>query len=286
MYQLTVLLENSVRKRSLKAEHGLSFWLELDGLCLLFDTGQTDLYCHNARQLGIDLSQADHLVLSHGHYDHGGGLASFPFQAADPGLKLHLHPDALLPRFAVRDGHQRFVGLDHALVTRLAAAGRLALSNQGEQLSDRLALHTYADHPTAGVSAGFLRQNQAGHLEEDAFLDECFLVIRGQQGLVVVCGCCHPGFEQLVHRVRSLYPHEAIDGIIGGFHLHEADGQQLDRLVTLLKTFNWRFLAPMHCTGTRAWCHLHQVFQDRCLLLQTGDRLSDGITASLPGRAP
>lgn len=80
MMKITLLAENLVRQRGLLAEHGLSFWIERDDGPILFDAGQTDVYLHNARILGIDVASARAIVRRHGHFDHGGGLAFFPHE--------------------------------------------------------------------------------------------------------------------------------------------------------------------------------------------------------------
>lgn len=95
---ITVLVENSVRSRGLKAEHGLAFHLQVGAESMLFDTGQSDLIVHNAHLLGTDLSRLRAIAVSHGHYDHTGGLSQV--LAAAPGATVFAHPTATTPRFA------------------------------------------------------------------------------------------------------------------------------------------------------------------------------------------
>ena len=99
MLQITLLTDDSVRKRGLLAEHGLSLWIESDRHKIVFDTGQTDVYLKNAQMLGLDLEQAQAIVISHGHYDHGGGLDWFPLRESGP--RVYLHPEATLPKFGL-----------------------------------------------------------------------------------------------------------------------------------------------------------------------------------------
>lgn len=107
---ITALVENTVNLGGLRAEHGLSFLIRVGARKLLFDTGQTDLLAYNARQLGLSLTDVDTVILSHGHYDHTGGLAAVHKLA--PGAKVFLHPAAAEPKF-VRDsdGRARAIGM-------------------------------------------------------------------------------------------------------------------------------------------------------------------------------
>ena len=99
MLQMTILTDDSARKRGLLAEHGLSLWIESNQDKILFDTGQTDVYLKNAQTLGIDKEKAQAIVISHGHYDHGGGLVWFSLRVKGP--QVFLHPEALLPKFGL-----------------------------------------------------------------------------------------------------------------------------------------------------------------------------------------
>lgn len=98
MLKVHILTDDRVRKRELLAEHGLSLWIEKDGKAILFDTGQSSVFSHNAKAMGISLEAADYIVISHGHYDHCGGLQYFPYKDNTPAI--YAHPDAFLKKFA------------------------------------------------------------------------------------------------------------------------------------------------------------------------------------------
>ena len=114
---VTTLVENSVHARGLLAEHGLAFHLQAGRHSLLFDTGQTDLLQHNAPKLRVSLADMEAIVLSHGHYDHTGGLDKA--RAAAPKARLFLHPAALSPKFTGNpDGTSRTIGMQAASAAR------------------------------------------------------------------------------------------------------------------------------------------------------------------------
>lgn len=273
MMTVTVLTENAVRRRALKAEHGLSLWIEQDDLKFLFDMGQSTVYLENAAILGIDVRTADYIIISHGHYDHGNGFQYFPHQGLDVWPPCHVHPDAFADRLAQSaSGNQRSVGLDWRPADRQGLTERMVWTQQEADLSEQVRLHTITEKPSESVSPGFLIRRSDG-LQKDYFLDEQMLISRQPEGLVIVCGCCHPGFLQMMRQVSELYPGEPVHAIMGGFHLNAATPEKIESIVSFLDSFSWNYLVPMHCTGRVAWCHLRDAFGEKCLLAQTGDTL-------------
>jgi 7,8-dihydropterin-6-yl-methyl-4-(beta-D-ribofuranosyl)aminobenzene 5'-phosphate synthase len=277
MLKLTVLVENTVRRRDLAAEHGLSFWLETENEAILFDAGQSDAYRHNARVMGIDLQKADRIILSHGHYDHGNGLAFFPFSKNRAKPVVHLHPDMLLKRLAADKSAQnrRSIGLSEEVIKHPELKKRAIMQRGLTSITDAIALLSEIPDIISdeGVSPGFLIERD-GNGEPDRFLDEQILISRQESGLVILCGCCHPGLIQTLEAVRHFYPDDKIQAILGGFHLSGMAKTQRTKLIQSLKSFSFEYLVPMHCTGLEAWCELKNAFGERCLLLQTGDTLT------------
>ena len=111
--RITVLVENTAGGQGLLAEHGLSFWIEIGSRRILFDTGQSEILFHNAQVLGIDLGTVDAIVLSHGHYDHVGGLRRMLEMA--PAVPVYLHPQALEPKFACGGERSREIGMEREM---------------------------------------------------------------------------------------------------------------------------------------------------------------------------
>ncbi|MDW7659173.1 MAG: MBL fold metallo-hydrolase [Bacillota bacterium] len=274
MLRITVLVENTVRRRDLLAEHGLSLWLECDDAQILFDAGQSDAYLRNARHLGIDFSTTDRIVLSHGHYDHGNGFRHYPVDESGVWPRFFAHPDAFARRYAVHDDRDspRSVGLNWIPADLPSLEKHLMLNTGTVAIAADTCLCSHIPDQVSGAepAAGFLIEKE-GNKQPDRFLDEQILISRQKNGLVVICGCCHPGLLNSLKCVHRLYPGEHIHAVLGGFHLNQYIEKELDDLVSSLKALSFDMLVPMHCSGHMAWCRLREAFPDRCLSLQTGD---------------
>jgi 7,8-dihydropterin-6-yl-methyl-4-(beta-D-ribofuranosyl)aminobenzene 5'-phosphate synthase len=210
MLKITVLVENSVRKRHLAAEHGLSFWLELDDANILFDAGQSDVYLRNASRLGIDIGlKRIGLCSATGTTTMGTAFASSLLNAP-AGRGFFAHPDA----FAERFGHDmRQAGLSWQPDDLSGFTSRLMYNTGTMEIARDTCLCCRlpeTDQHRRRV-AGILIARTA-RCETDLFLDEQILTSRQRDGLVVICGCCHLGLLNALTCVRQLYPQEKNPG--------------------------------------------------------------------------
>lgn len=276
MLKVTILTENSVRRRGLLAEHGLSFWLELDDCQILFDAGQSDVYRHNAQQLGIDIQKADKIVLSHGHYDHGDGFRFFPVDERGQWPLFYAHPDAFCKRYARNNGEgsMRTVGLNWQLSELPGLQQRLVLNEEIITIAEGtyLCCNIKKQHGKYLSPNFFTKKN--GKIIPDHFLDEQIIVSRTKAGLVILLGCCHPGFIDCLHYVNKHFSGEHIHAIMGGFHLLNHSDAALSELSKSMEAFSFDYIMPLHCTGIKAWCLLRQVYAEKCLQMQAGDTFS------------
>ena len=244
--RITMLLENAAAEGTgLAAEHGLSLYIEAAGRRILFDTGQSDAFAQNAEALGIDLSAVDFAVISHGHYDHTGGLARF--------LELNGHAPVYLHRSAFeerQDSHGRSIGMDAAL----AQSPRLIFTDDALALGEGLDLFTCnaKQRPFSSHSGG-LFQMQGGLPMQDDFLHEQYLRIREGGKTVVISGCSHKGILNIMHWLEP-------DALIGGFHFMgldaEGDGREaLDSAAEALAGYDAEYFT-CHCTGRKQFDYL------------------------------
>ena len=258
--KITVLMENTASGDTLAAEHGLSLYIEAAGWRILFDMGQTDAFARNAGVLGIDLKGVDIAVLSHGHYDHGGGLARF--------LEINPHAPVYLSRRAFGEyyhGPDKYIGLSKSL----KMSARLRPVDEDFVIDDSLSLHAKNAAPlTRPIESFGLSEIHEGAHVPDRFAHEQYLLIRENGRQAVISGCAHKG---VVNIARWFAP----DVLIGGFHLAKlhpdvpGQRQQLDEIAAELSRGQTRYFTG-HCTGAAAYGYLKQQLGDRLQPLTTG----------------
>lgn len=261
---ITVLVDNQAGP-GLTAEHGFSLWLETGGLRLLFDTGQGPALAGNARLVGIDLTRVDCLVLSHGHYDHSGGLAEVLCQSRR--VDLYCHPGAVSPRYSIRDGVAKPLQMPRAAMTALDRLGqeRVHWLQQPVWLSETVGLSGPIARNTDFEDSGGPFFLDADGRRPDRIDDDLALWIRTDQGLIVCLGCAHAGLINSLAQIQRLNNGMRIRAVIGGLHLQNASPRRLEQTLVVLARFAPDCLIPCHCTGEAAMTALvRSLGSNRC----------------------
>lgn len=250
--KITVLVENTSRRDDIVARHGLSLYIEARGRRILFDMGQDELFYENAVRLGIDLSAVDIAIISHGHYDHGGGLAKF-IEINDT-APIYIHKAAFLPYY----NGNRYIGLDPAL----RESRRITLVDGDISIGGGLYLRGLDTPPTAPTQLGRMVD---GRIIPDAFDHEMYLMIEGEKR-VIVSGCSHKGIEAIAERFRP-------DVLIGGLHLMDMPAD--DRLAALGRRLDASGCEyyTCHCTGYTQYEFLAKYIK-RISYLSSGDEIA------------
>lgn len=276
--RVTVLMENSTPSSRLAARHGLSLWLELDdGRRVLFDMGPNDGFLANARSLGVDVTEAGLAVVSHGHYDHGGGLGAFLAACGDAGrdVPVYVREHAFEEHVSGTPERHHAIGLDPALATD----PRVRPTGERCDLGGGLALFSTARraHPTAR-SNGRLMERRDGGLVPDRFLHEQSLIVREGDRLTLVSGCSHGGVLNLMDVAEELAG-APLTSVVAGFHLMDPSGGTVEdegltrSLARELAARPARYLT-CHCTGTDAFALLRDELGGRVSYLHVGSRVT------------
>ena len=261
--KITITVDNKATE-GLLCEHGFSAWVEVAGRRLLFDTGQGAALAGNSDKLGIDLRTADTLVLSHGHYDHTGGVPLLIARA--PTAEIYAHPAATVPRYLLRDGVMKPIAMPAAARTSLEVHPvGVRWTTRSQQLAIGLGLTRPIPRLTGFEDTGGPFFVDAGGAQPDPIADDLALWMRTDRGLVVVVGCSHAGLVNTLRHALKLSGEPRLHAVLGGFHLNEASEVRLARTMAELQELGPDLIVPCHCTGDAAVERLRQSFGERVL---------------------
>jgi 7,8-dihydropterin-6-yl-methyl-4-(beta-D-ribofuranosyl)aminobenzene 5'-phosphate synthase len=273
---ITVLVENTVYERHLRAEHGLSLYIDAGGYRILFDTGASALFLGNAKKLGVDLNALDALILSHNHYDHTGGL-EFLVDLYTGAPTIFGHPKSFEASYAKpRNGDRaaRQIGFPYPLGLRGLEKREfsVAMNREATEVHKNIWLSGEVPRgcPFEGTGGSFFLD--AGLTRADDLPDDQALIINTEAGLVVITGCCHSGMVNTLEAARSLFPGVPLCALVGGFHLLHAGTRRIRESVDYLKGLHPALVIAGHCTGFDALCSLRRAFGKRFYPLSVGRR--------------
>lgn len=274
--RLTTLSENTALKKDMVAEWGLSILIETDRRKILFDTGAGVAAERNADTLGIDLSAIDLMVLSHGHGDHTGGLRRILKKTKSKDIVCH--PDIWDAKYAMRRNNKfAYIGVPFA---------REELEHLGAQFTYAVdptelypGIHTTGEVPMVTAYEKIepnLFVEKKSTLAPDPLKDDLSLIIRTDQGLVIILGCSHRGVVNIIGQARNVTGEDRVHTVIGGTHLMMASDSRIRKTIRDLKKFDIKKIGVSHCTGFKAAACMAEAFGKSFFLNNAGSRIDVG----------
>lgn len=270
------LVENTEGASGCGFEHGLSFYIETEHHKLLADTGASDLLLKNAEKLGIDLTKVDTVILSHGHYDHGGGI--LPFAEINPAAKIYIPAAAFGAYYSLRDGAPRYIGLAEEIrrLPQVVIVGGTAACIF--RIDDELSLFSGIGntYPIPSANRNLRVKTKQGLRQDDFRHEQCLVVSEGGRK-VLLSGCAHHGILNVLDRYRELFGGEP-DVAISGFHMMKKNGyseEDLDMIADTAKELckvSTVFYTG-HCTGTEPFEAMKKIMGGQLRYVHSGDEI-------------
>lgn len=270
--KIITLVENTPGKTGCECEHGLSIYIETMKHKILLDTGASDLFLKNAKILDVDLTKVDMMVLSHGHYDHAGGLMEFV--NINPSATIYMRPTAVKAYYSMKASGAKYIGMDE----RIFSLPQIKYTNEREILGEQVALFSDVSGrrfwPRGNKTLKVLENQE---YRQDDFDHEQSLVIRENEKSVLISGCAHNGILNILdkyHEIYGSYP----DMVITGFHmksesLSEEDKEVIRHTAQELSLLKDTVFYSGHCTGEEAYNIMKQIMGEKLQALHSGEQI-------------
>ena len=264
--KIITLIENLVYKPRLIAEHGLALYLETENKKILFDTGQSGLFLQNAQMLGVNIEDVDILVLSHGHFDHTGGL--YLFLEKNSKAKVYAKKEVFTPKY---HGHNRFIGTiydETKLKNRLVYVDDITEITENVFVMPDITIYNPTDTHFKGLEI-----KQGNEFITDEFNDELFIVLKQNEKINIVTACSHRGITNIC-RTATEYFKLPVNLILGGFHTKESTTEQYVDLLHYLRQIQPQSIGVCHCTGIEKFAGMYSECDAHVFYNYTGNVLN------------
>ncbi len=264
--KITVLCENSVLMPfPLIGEHGLSFLIETDD-ATLFDTGQGIGLLNNMKVMGKDPADIRRIIISHGHYDHTGGMLAFLRARSEP-TQVYLHQSAFNEKLALIPAGagcvEVAIGMRASREEYESAGAAFSHVSGFQKITGTIFALADVRRPEGWKAwDGALKQRAGSDVTDDPFDDDLSLLLETESGPVVLLGCAHAGIVEILHDISERTGYRKFHAVIGGTHLDSAPAEYVDRAVDTIRKFDVKKIAVSHCTGFRVACRFASEFRD------------------------
>ena len=271
--KITTLIENNTDENNLlSSEHGLSLYVEINGINILFDTGQSGEFIKNAEKLNINLNTLDYVIISHGHYDHSGGFRKLA-QEKNKSFKFIVGNVFFNEKYKLlEEGKYKFNGnsFSKTLINENNIDIKYVTKDSFSINKEILIFSNFGKNNEFEIlNKKFYIKNDEEYISDD-FSDEIALVLKHEKGLIVILGCSHVGVVNILETIIKRTGMN-IYCVIGGSHLIEADELRIDKTIKFLKENNISMLRLSHCTGDNAVGELECAFGEKFMYNNTGN---------------
>lgn len=268
--KITTLVDNNALPgSSLWAEHGLSFLINADDEMILFDTGQSsEVIAHNLDNLNLDLNDLKHVVLSHGHYDHTGGLKKIAERAKN--ATIFAHPDAFDEKYVMKEEFYKPIGLPFKK-NKLKKTFAFHIDEHPKEIIDGITVTGEISRATCFEQVPEMyRIKENEDYVKDNILDDQALILETIKGLIVILGCAHSGVINTLNYINTIMNRKEIYGVLGGIHLRGAKKSRLQQTAWVLKKYKVKTIGLSHCSGETAFLYFSSFLGDRVFLTSVG----------------
>ena len=253
--KLKVLVDNNTYiDQYYCGEPAVSYYIEDEGMCMLFDVGYSDLFMKNLESFGIDIDSIKTIVISHGHDDHTRGLKYYFNKPHKNKISILAHPDAFKEKVV---GNLKICS--PILEDELKEKCNLILSKEPVKLSKNITflgeipqIKNFEERTPIG------KQMTNETLINDYVMDDTALVYKSENGIYIITGCSHSGICNIVEYAKKVCRDNRVLGIIGGFHLFEVS-EKVNKTIEYFKENNIRELYPCHCTSFVVKAEIHKI---------------------------
>lgn len=270
--QIWNLIEDTSADNGCLYEHGLSYYVETSNHRLLVDAGASDKFIANAAKLNVDLTKVDSLILSHGHYDHSGGI--MPFSTINSEAAIYIHEKASGDYYSEKPDRTYYAGIDK----RIIKLPQTITVNGDTRIDDELFVFTNVmgrRHWPQGNRR--LKKLIDGGFVQDEFEHEQYLVIKAEGKEILMSGCAHNGILNILDRYIELKGNEP-DAVISGFHMMKSEEYTVEEIETIrqtaqeLKNYNTKFYTG-HCTGEQAYKIMKEILGEQIEYVRSGEQI-------------
>jgi 7,8-dihydropterin-6-yl-methyl-4-(beta-D-ribofuranosyl)aminobenzene 5'-phosphate synthase len=269
---ITILVENTTPSPALIGEYGFSALIEVDDYRILFDTGSAQALYYNATQLGIDLTRVDALVISHGHFDHTGGLLSYLKQYGPRPIYAHSGMFASRP-LPLGGNNYKDIGCGFSQDELLKAGAELHLRDEFSSIIPGVYISgTVPRNNNFEDTGGKFKEVVNGKMQDDPLADDSALIIEHPEGLIIVSGCAHAGIINIIEHACHQTGKSKVLAFIGGTHLISASPQRIEQTISALDSFSISKIIVSHCTGFYAAARLYNALGECVIKGETGMR--------------